>query len=82
VYPRLVSAKWLKNHGVMLRYAGNGSGRFVPPQGELTTGQAARLLDVLPMQIYRLEARKLLRFRRRGGVAMIPLSDLRKLNHR
>jgi excisionase family DNA binding protein len=79
--PRLISARWLKNRGVMLRYAGNGVApmeRFVPAGGSLTTGEAAKLLGVYPLQIYRLAARGVLHFKDVKGVATVKLTELRK----
>jgi len=78
----LVAARWLKNHGVELRYAGNGSGsrkRFVPQDGALTVGETALLLGVYPLQVYRLARRGKLRFIQRGSVATVPLSQIRDL---
>ena len=80
--PRLISARWLRNHGVLLRYAGNGAvpaTRWVAPDGALTVGEAARLLGVYPLQVYRLERRGRFRFRDRAGVATVPLAALRGL---
>jgi hypothetical protein len=79
--PRLVSARWLKNHGVSLRYAGNGSTarlKFVPPDGALTVGEVAKLLNVYPLQVYRLVNRGVLTFKDRSGVATVPLKQIRK----
>ncbi len=78
--PRLVSARWLANHGVLLHYAGNGTPtRFVPPDGALTVGEAARLLGIYPLHLYRLHARGVLRFRDRKGVATVGLVELRRI---
>jgi len=78
---RLVSARWLANHGVMLRYAGAGPRtRFVRPDQALTVGEAARLMRRPMMWFYRLEARGKIRFRDRRGVATVGLAEIRRLN--
>ena len=76
--PRLISARWLQNHGIELCYS-SGEPRWVPPDGALTVGQASRLLGILPLTIYRLSARGILRFRDRAGVATVSLAELRRL---
>jgi hypothetical protein len=75
--PRLVSARWLGNHGVSLRDSRGGTA-CVPPDGALTVGQVSKLLRCLPIQVYRLVGRGVLHFRRRNGVAMVRLSELRR----
>lgn len=79
-HPRLVSARWLKNHGVSLRYAGNGGFRYVPPDGVLTVGEVAKLLNTYKLKVYRLEEQGRIRFvdRRGGGIAMVRLAHVRK----
>jgi hypothetical protein len=57
---RLIEARWMRPHrgprGVELRYA-DGSRRFVPRHGNLTVGEAARLLKTYEVAIYRLGAK-------------------------
>lgn len=77
----LRSAKWLRNHGVSLLYSAPGSSperRYIAPDGELTVGQASRLLRCSEMRIYRMEKRGAIRLRPRNGVAMVPLGECRK----
>jgi len=76
----LKSIRWLRNHGVLMTFSGgNGARRFVPPDGELTMGQARRLLGLSQMRLYRLAETGKIRCNTRGRVAMVALSELRKL---
>lgn len=77
----LKSIRWLRNHGVLMTFSGgNGSRRFVPPDGELTIGQARRLMGLGQMRLYRLHEQGKIRLNTRGKVAMVPLAELRKLH--
>jgi hypothetical protein len=78
--PRLVSARWCNNHGVILTYSSNGASgptRFVPPHGALTVGEVSKLLNIYPLQVYRLVSRRVFHFKDHGGVATVPLADIR-----
>ena len=70
----LRSATWLRNGWVRLGYDGHRC--HVSPRGLVTTGQAARLLRVSDMTIYRMVEAGALKVARRDPVARFRVSDL------
>lgn len=79
--PKLVSARWCKNRGVMLGYALGSlrSRQFVPSSGRLTIGQATTLLGLTHTRLHRLHRSKRVKVNTRGPVATIKLTELRRL---
>jgi hypothetical protein len=76
----LKSARWLSNHGVMLTYSGGaGSRRFIPPDGQLTVGEATKLLGLTHTRIDRLAATGRVKLIARGAVRVVSLAECRRV---
>lgn len=78
----LAGARWLKNHGVSLRYArGRKTARlrYVRPDGALTFGEAAKLLGVSRMWLYRLRDSGMVKTRNHGHAETVALAELRRV---
>jgi excisionase family DNA binding protein len=79
---RLIEARWMRPHRgrkvVQLRYA-DGSRRLVGLSGTLTVGEAAKLLNIRELQIYRKANRGELAIRNGTGYARIAVSALAAL---
>lgn len=84
VLVRLKTWKWLGNGGLVLSYD-DGDGlhgkRFVPAGGTLTIADAARVLGVNDMFIYRRAKRGAFRLGRKHRKARMALTDVRHLRH-
>lgn len=81
--PRLKSIRFLKNHGVRVVYGTSTTparARFERPNGHLSAYEAARLLGLRPLQVYRLARANRLPMRpRRMGSRRVPVGVCRLL---
>jgi len=73
---------WLKNHGARITRTERGGvrrARFVRPDGAVTISEAVAALKTYAFKVYRLVTRKQVKVVKRGGLMLMPLSELRRL---
>lgn len=78
----LLSVKWLKNHGLVVKRA-DGEQEFVRPDGTVRISVAAMALGSSDMMVYRLIRSGGLRvLRAAGGITTVRLGELRAVRRR
>lgn len=81
---KITHVRWLKNRGLTIAYryeSGARGWRYEPPGGKLTLLEAAQVLKVAPLKLYRLRARHALETVKVHGITMLPLRELRRLHN-
>jgi hypothetical protein len=81
--PRIKAVRILKNHGARVTTESTRAGtvhRYVPPDGSLTTFEAARLLGTYPTMVTRMALAGVIGGEPdASGRLMVPVADLRHL---
>lgn len=79
---KLKSWRWPKNNGLILHYEdgmGTKAQRFEPPNGLVKIADAAYILGVADVFLYRRHRRKALEAVTRKGQLMVPVSEILRL---
>ena len=81
--PRLIGARWLKNHGLELLFRDPAtqrrSTRFVGPKAELTMAEAAVALRTYTLLLYRMRRLGRLKTTGRERSSRVPMAEVYRI---